>query len=156
RNSQVYYERGDLYWRLWKLEQARDDFQKAVEHDPDNAEALSELGNVLSEMGEKEEVILPLLTRAVELRPRYWKYYVRLSWPYERRGQRKPKSAAVRRKLAELFPPGSAEAHYNLGQACRLVEDFRTAREHFEKCLSIAPSEYSSHAEALLNLGRVL
>src|SRR5262249_42901490 len=65
-------------------------------------------------------------------------------------------SAAVRRKLAELFPPGSAEAYYNLGQACRLVGDFQTARAHFEKCLSIAPSEYFTHAEAHQDLGLVL
>src|SRR5262249_12882392 len=54
RHSQAYYERGELYRRMGKAEQARDDYQKAIECDPHNAEALGELGNMLGKLGGKD------------------------------------------------------------------------------------------------------
>jgi serine/threonine protein kinase/Tfp pilus assembly protein PilF len=155
RNSQAYLERGELYRRMRKPEQARDDFQKAVEYDLDNAEALGQLGNILSEMEEKDEIVLPYLRGAMELQPRYWKSYLRLFWHYERTKRRKKELAAARWKIAEFFPPGSAEAYLYLGEACLFDGDPRTAREHFEKCLSIVPSEYHTHSYAYLHLGRI-
>jgi tetratricopeptide (TPR) repeat protein len=164
RHSQVYYERGYLYWTMEKWEQARDDFQKALACDPDNAEVLAALGALLGEMqvfggrfgamGEKGEIVLPYLRRAMELQPTNPMSYVWLASSYEKLGRRK-EVAAAQRKAAELFPPGSAEAHLYLGQACQTVGDPRTAREHFEKCLSIAPSEYYTHSEAHIGLGQV-
>jgi tetratricopeptide (TPR) repeat protein len=75
RHSQTYLERGELYERMGKAEQARDDYQKAIECDPDNAEALIALGWLFAgDLGyllqgnrpavwirSKDEIVLPFL-----------------------------------------------------------------------------------------------
>jgi tetratricopeptide (TPR) repeat protein len=153
-NSQVYYERGELYRRIGKTEQSRDDYRKAVECDPDNAEALGELGLCLMNLGEKDEIVLPYLQRAQELSPTSRRSYLWLTWFYEARG-RPEDEAAVYRQAAEHYPAGSAEAYLYLAQACRVVSDYRAAKENFAKCLSLTPVEYYTHSDAYRGLGRV-
>jgi serine/threonine protein kinase/lipoprotein NlpI len=153
-NSQVYYERGDLYRRIGKVEQARDDYRKAIACDPDNAEALGELGIYLTNEGKKDEIVLPYLQRAQELSPTSRRSYLWLPWFYEAR-KRPQDEAAAYRHAAERFPPGSAEAYLYLAQACRVVGDYRDAKENFAKCLSLPPSEYYTHCDAHYSLGRV-
>jgi tetratricopeptide (TPR) repeat protein/tRNA A-37 threonylcarbamoyl transferase component Bud32 len=145
RHSQAYVERGYLYERMGKAEQARDDYQKAIECDPDNAEAVGALGHLFGgDLGyrlgmKKDEIVLPLLRRALELQPTNPKVYDALAELYELT-QRPQEAAAVYRKAAELFPPGSVEAYSYLGDAALRAGDPRAARENFEKGLSMAPS----------------
>jgi serine/threonine protein kinase/Tfp pilus assembly protein PilF len=150
RNSQAYLERGELYERMGKAKPARDDYQKAIECDPDNAEALGALGGLFAGdlghqlQGNKDEIVLPLLRRALELQPTNPKFYYALAGHYFLSGRPKEEAAAWR-KAAELFPPGSAEAYYYLGESALAAGDHRAARENFEKCLSIAPLKSEAH-----------
>jgi serine/threonine protein kinase/Tfp pilus assembly protein PilF len=155
RHSQAYLERGLLHERMGKAEQARDDYQKALECDPDDADAFRALGWLFAGdlghqlQGNRDEIVLPLLRRALELQPTHPRAYWVMAYHYVL--TKRPKEAAAAwRKAAELVPIGSAEAYYYLGQAALYAGEHRSARENFEKCLSIAPS----NPEALYGLAR--
>jgi serine/threonine protein kinase/Flp pilus assembly protein TadD len=150
RHSQAYHERAVLYQVMGKWEQARDDFQKVIECDPDNAEALGGIAIILNELGNRDEIILPYLQRSLELQPTNPIAYARFAFFYENRG-RKKEAAAAYRKAGELSPPGSVEAYSWLAKAALTGGDLRTARENYEKLFSVAPS----NAEAHLGLGQV-
>jgi serine/threonine protein kinase/predicted negative regulator of RcsB-dependent stress response len=138
RHSQAYLERGDLYQSMGKAEQACADYKKAIECDPENAEAFGQLGRILGTMlkegRERDETVLPYLQRALELQPTKPLSYLRFGWFYEMWGPRRPKEAAAAyRKAAELAPPGSAEAYIYLAKAASAVGDYRAVRENLEK-----------------------
>jgi serine/threonine protein kinase/Tfp pilus assembly protein PilF len=138
RHSQAYYERAELYKHTGRGQQARDDYQKAIECDPDNAEAHCALGFMLG----KE----PYLRRALELQPTNPEFHVYLARFYEE--TTRPKEAAAEfTKAAELYPPGSTLAYLYFARAFLVVGAFRAARENYEKCVSI-PSEDFTHADA--------
>ena len=65
------YDRNDLGRALVE-------YQKAVEENPDDAESLSNLGQVLVRQGKAAEAI-PLLERAVKLLPQRWAYHFNLA-----------------------------------------------------------------------------
>jgi tetratricopeptide (TPR) repeat protein len=146
RHSQVYVERALLYYTNGNLERAIDDYKKAIACDPENAEAHSMLGNLLGSnvQGEKDEIVLPHFRRALELQPTSPGCYYQLGHYYWRTGRPKEAAAAFR-KAAELLPPGSVDAYFNLGEAALAVGDHPVARENFEKCLSIAPLKVEAH-----------
>jgi serine/threonine protein kinase/Tfp pilus assembly protein PilF len=156
RHSQVYVERGDLYERMGKAEQARDDYQKAIECDPENAEAIGTLGQLLLRdfgrqlQGDRNEIALPYLRRALELQPTNPRSYLRFVQYYKNK-ERPNDAAAAYRKAAELVPPGSAEAYCYLADACLVVGDSQGAKENFVKVLAIDPS----NAVANLRLGQI-
>jgi tetratricopeptide (TPR) repeat protein len=134
-----------LYRQTARFEQARDDFLKAIECDPNNAEAYCQLGFMLG----KE----PHLQRALELQPTNPVFHVQLARFYEENAR--PKEAAAEfRKGAELFPPGSTEAYEYLARAFQVAGDLRGAKENWEKCLSI-PSEDFTRADAYASLGYI-
>jgi serine/threonine protein kinase/tetratricopeptide (TPR) repeat protein len=145
RHSQAYLERGALYERTGKWKQAIDDYKKAIEYDPENVEALGKLGNFFIGHfghlfpGNRDEIALPYLRRAIELQPTNPRSYNDLAFYYKVTGRPK-EAAAAYRKAAERFPPGSTEAYEILGEAALVVSDYRAARENFEKSLSIDPS----------------
>jgi tetratricopeptide (TPR) repeat protein len=145
RDSQAYYERAELYRRTGRPTQAGDDYRKAIECDPKNAEAHCSLGLMTGQESH--------LRRALELQPTNPKFHVYLARVYE--GSERPKEAAAEfKKAAELFPPGSTTAYLFLAHAFRAVDDLRAARENYEKCVSI-PSEDPTHAEAYSYLGHI-
>jgi tetratricopeptide (TPR) repeat protein len=145
RHSQAYFERAELHKHTGKGKLARDDYLKAIECDPNNAEAYCALGYMLG----KESY----LQRALELQPTNPVFHVNLARFY--RENARPKEAAAEfRKAAELFPPGSTEAYLYLARAFEVVDDFRGAKENYEKCLSI-PSEDFTRADAYWSLGYI-
>jgi serine/threonine protein kinase/Tfp pilus assembly protein PilF len=149
RHSQVYLERGDVYYRMRQYKQARADLEKAIECDPENARAHGLLGNLLTNMlGDPlsmEKIALPYLRRALELEPTNPGFYFVLAWYYYRTGRPKEEAAAYR-KAAELSPPGSAKAYSFLAKAALADGDLRAAKEHFEQWLSMAPSDAEAHS----------
>jgi serine/threonine protein kinase/Tfp pilus assembly protein PilF len=146
RHSQAYYERGNLYQQMVKWQQARDDFEKAIECDPDNAMAHGLLANVLMLRfrSGNDEIILHHLRRVLELKPTDPLGYYWLALFYGRTGRPKDAAAAYR-KAAELCLPGSADAYRFVAEASLVVGDHRAARENFEKSLLIAPSNPEAH-----------
>jgi tetratricopeptide (TPR) repeat protein len=124
-----------------KAEQACADYKKAIECDPENAEAFGQLGSILGNLlhKDRDETVLPYLQRALELQPTKPLSYLRLAWFYGWTGRPKETAAAFR-KAAELAPPGSAEAYIYLARAAATVGDHRAVRENLEKALSIDPS----------------
>jgi tetratricopeptide (TPR) repeat protein/tRNA A-37 threonylcarbamoyl transferase component Bud32 len=153
RHSQAYVERGVLHRRMGKVEQARTDYEKAIECDPDNAKAIFQLGKLhWQQLGSGDEIVLPYLRRAQELRPTDPIFHFEIAGYYEVTGRPK-EAAAAYRKAAQLFPPGSAEAYLNLAHACKFVGDRRGVIENLEKCLSITTSNNYTHFYAHCELG---
>jgi tetratricopeptide (TPR) repeat protein len=139
---------------MGKAEQACADYKKAIECDPENAEAFGQLGSILGIMlregRERDEAVLPYLQRALELQPTKPSSYLRFAWFYAGPVPGRPKEAAAAwRKAAELAPPGSAEAYIYLASAASADGDHRAVRENLEKALAIDPS----NPEAYLGLG---
>jgi serine/threonine protein kinase/Tfp pilus assembly protein PilF len=153
RHSQAYYERGEVYCRLRKLAQARDDFEKAIELDPENVEACSYLAltlEVVSAPKDKDRATRPYVRRVLELQPTKPGSYGLAATIHEQMGRRKEAEAA-NRKAAELSPPGLAVAYSYLVAADLTAGDLRAAKGNCEKWLSIAPADAGAH----VGLGRV-
>jgi tetratricopeptide (TPR) repeat protein len=147
RDAQAYVKRGDLYHlNLGKLDQARIDYERAIELDPENAEAYDALGRLLlaGSLGiagsEAREAALSYARRAVELQPTQPERNAGLGWAFLKAGQTKDAVAAFK-KAAQLFGPGTAAAYYHLAEADRWVGAHRSALAHLEKCLALTPSD---------------
>ena len=76
-----FHDRGNLYSRHGNYERAVQDYNRAIEMDPDFAEAYYDRGCSYHEVGLNEEAIADL-TRAIELNPQAARYYGRRSLAY--------------------------------------------------------------------------
>jgi serine/threonine protein kinase/tetratricopeptide (TPR) repeat protein len=116
RDPQVYIRRADVNRLLDKLDQVLSDYLKAIELDPENAEAHAQLGDLLAfspflAVGSAREQAVYHARKAVALQPNEPRLHAALGWVYRQTG--KTKDAVVEfKKAAELYPLGSAAAYH--------------------------------------------
>jgi serine/threonine-protein kinase len=139
---------GKLHSSLQKNDLALQEFQKALEINPRDADALIGIATTYEQMGRVKDAE-DNLTRAAALRPDYWDGYNSLGAFYSR--QRRPAEAAAQyRRVIELTPDNSA-AYSNLGVADLDLGDAKSladAAAAFRKSLELSPT-YGAYA----NLG---
>ncbi len=121
-------------------------FKKAVQADPDFAEARNSFGITL-EMTEQDDSALVQIKEAIRIDPEYTDAYNNLGIVYGNQMEYDSAIVAFERVL-ELDPTYFA-AVKNLGLIYREMEDFPQALEYFEKALEIAPNK--REAEAIRN-----
>jgi protein O-mannosyl-transferase len=119
-----------------RLDEAIQQYERALDLEPDFPEAHSNLANELAAQGKRDEAIAHY-ERALQLEPRYLDAHNNLAVQLARQG-----------RLAEAIPhweralqikPDYTEAEYNLGRA--LAQQGKTAEaiHHFEQALRLAP-----------------
>lgn len=157
------YQRND-YPRAHEL------ISRALSHNPANAAAHNNLGNVLNAQGKPDEA-LRCYVQALTLDPEYADALYNLAGVYERRGsteravgiyRRMPGHAAARANLERLLrdqerearelladqrdaQSADADTHISLGRRLKARGAGDKAQAHFEKALALAPDSAAAH-----------
>lgn len=129
------YGRGDLASAL-------DAFSKAVEADPDNADALNNLGQVLARSGRPKEAI-PHFDQAIAIAGDRWAYHFNRARAY---ADLREWAGAVAGygEAARLFPDDYV-TQFNLARARQASGDLAGAIAGFERAIQLAPGEADFH-----------
>jgi tetratricopeptide (TPR) repeat protein len=141
------YSRGDV---AGSVEQ----FSAAVDTDPENADALNNLGQVLVRTGRAREAI-PYLDRAVALAGDTWAYRFNRARAHAEL-QEWGRAVADYREADRLFPDDYVTA-FNLAKALHADGDPARAAAEFERAIALAPDQtdfHLSHGIALESAGR--
>jgi tetratricopeptide (TPR) repeat protein len=134
---------------------ARAAYERALEKQPDDPEALNGLGQTLVRLGRAGEAI-PRFERAVQLAPDTWTYRFNLARAAGELGQW-DRAADEYRAAARIFPDDYA-TQYNLALALHKKGDEEAAIPEYEKAIALAPGEPSFHISlgvSFEKLGRV-
>jgi len=120
------------------IEASVQQLQAAVDANPNDPRALSDLGQVLVRTGRAREAV-GYLDKAVSLKPDSWAYQFNRARAY---GQLQEWGQAVDgyRAAARLFPDDYA-TQYNLAKALQASGDLGSALAAYEKAIELAPGQ---------------
>jgi tetratricopeptide (TPR) repeat protein len=131
------------------LDEARQNYLKAIELNPIFFKAHFELGNLLEKQGKSEEAI-EYFRNAIRINPHYVKAYNSLGMAFLKQDQRQAALDYFRKALQ--INPNFSKAHNNLGVALLKQGKPAEAIEHYQTALHLDPDL----PEAQLNLGNAL
>jgi uncharacterized protein (TIGR02466 family) len=123
--------------------------QKAVELDPQDAEAYYNMGNTLQELDRLEEARASY-GQAINLNPDYAKAYSDLGNTLKKLGRLEEAEASYKRATA--LNPNFAGAHYNLGITLVELDKLEEAEASYRQAIKLKPD----YAQAYNNLGVTL
>ena len=129
------YSRGDYG-------SATERYRQAIEANPNDADALNNLGQVLARTGKAAEA-LPYFERAITLYPNVWTYRFNLAHAYGQIGDW-ARAVTVYRWAGELFPDDYA-TQFNLAMALHKQGREAEAVPAYLKAITLAPGEASFH-----------
>jgi tetratricopeptide (TPR) repeat protein len=117
-------------------------FTAAIERDPNNAEALNNLGQALVRSGRAREAI-PYFDRAIGIENGAWSYHFNRAKAY---GDLKEWGPAVAgyTDAARLFPDDYV-THFNLARALEAKRDLPAALQSYAKATELAPGQADFH-----------
>ena len=115
-------------------------YKEAVEKNPNDAEALSNLGQVLVRM-QQPEAALPYFDRAIAQIPDRWAYHFNRARALGLL-QRWDEAVAGYQRAQEIYPDDYAIA-FNLGQALQRKGDDAAAVEQYKRAAALDPGEPS-------------
>lgn len=139
----VSYTRGA--WEFLKsndYEGAERQARKALELNPQNADALHHLGLALFGRGQYDGAIQSL-SEAVKLKPKEAEMYIQLGVVLLAKG-RLDEAVSRLQKSVEIAP-NSGEAHFNLGVAMFRKGDKPKAIEHWQRAVQLRPEDHEAH-----------
>jgi adenylate cyclase len=128
---------GGLYRATGQLEQSRAILLRALEADPNNAEAHAGLGDTLGVLGDFEGAALSH-RRAIELDPAFWRYYWRLGVMLTRLGRFD--EAIAQHNRASRLQPQSPVPYSSAGAAYFLQGEYLKAGDAFRESIRRSPS----------------
>jgi tetratricopeptide (TPR) repeat protein len=141
-------DQGMEYYDQGELDKAIAEFEKAIELDPNDAEAHRNLGTAYGEQGKWEECAAAY-ERAIEIDPDFGEAYGDLTAAYFYL-ERIPEALEAGEKAIELAPD-YATAHNNLGIVYKEQGEFDLAIVEYKKAIELDPSDPKPHN----NLGNV-
>jgi len=115
-------------------------YQRAVKANPQDADALNNLGQVLARAGQPAEAI-PYFQRALALYPNVWSYRFNLAHAQGLLGNWREAADGYESALA--VNPDDYVVHYNLAMARHKLGDEAAAVAAYEKAITLAPGEPS-------------
>jgi tetratricopeptide (TPR) repeat protein len=133
---------GSLAYEEGEYERAVALYQDAVKKNPDDAEAWSNLGQVLVRLGRTADAI-PNFERAISILPGRWAYHFNLARAYGLLN-RWDEAVASYREAERLYPNDYAVS-FNLGLALRKTGDHAGAIEEFKKAIALDPQDPTFH-----------
>jgi len=153
RDDEVFYSLGVLYGEAKRNEDALRFMQRALEQNPDNANALNYVGYTLAEKGEDLDEAETMIRRAAELRPDDgyivdslgWVYYMRARPLVEsgrhNEAQKYLQTALEELRRAEELTGGDPVISEHLGDTYLLLDEKERALERFEEAVRLEPRE---------------
>ncbi len=130
----VYIALGMIFHGTGKYEKALDNYQKALDINPVNADAVRGIARAFEELGDLKEAEVTY-KRAIRLKPGYWAGYNVLGVFYFRHN-RYVDAIEQFKKVIEITPD-NVRGYMNLGSMYYLLERWDEAREMFERSLAL-------------------
>ncbi|MFT3868888.1 MAG: tetratricopeptide repeat protein [Nibricoccus sp.] len=145
---------GNALLQLGRVDESIFQLQKAVETQPDLADAHNNLGSALRRKGDLDAA-MHCFQKAIALAPAHANAHYNLGNAYFDKGAF---DEAIREYQASLASnPTDPDIHTNLASACLRQQRLGEAVVHFQHALELAPTNIQSHsnlAYALLQTGR--
>lgn len=110
--------------------------QQCIRVDPNFAEAYSNLGNALKELGDIRAAV-QFYNKAIKLKPRFADAYNNLATAHMQLGQLDEAKETYR--MALVLDPKLVDAHNNLGNLHKAVGDLETAKHCYLEAIRIKP-----------------
>jgi tetratricopeptide (TPR) repeat protein len=148
-SSLVHNNLGNFFLQNGRLDEATEQFQKALEIEPRYALAHNNLGAALYQQRRVDEAVTHY-QKALEIEPRYAQAHNNLGIVLFQKGQVDAAIAHFQKALA--IQPNNAEIYNNFGNALREKGEVDEALRCFQKAVEIAP-EFAGAQE---NLGMML
>jgi tetratricopeptide (TPR) repeat protein len=148
-NTQLYIQRGDLYFEKREFFDAVEDYTTAIELDPEADQAYFGRGMALARQGMIDEGIADLsvfIKRNPKSSLAYTKRGVRYIWKQDYANAEKDLTKAL-----ELDPDNS-EAHDDLGVVYAKKQDYEKAVEHFSATIQLDPSYQKGYHNLAMTL----
>lgn len=111
--------------------------QQCIRVDPNFAEAYSNLGNALKELGDLRAAV-QFYNKAIKLKPRFADAYNNLATAHMQLGQIDEAKETYR--MALVLDPKLIDAHNNLGNLHKAVGDLETAKHCYLEAIRIKPT----------------
>ncbi len=149
------YEMGVTYGLKGDFAKAAPHYRRAIELNPEHAEAMAGLAEALRETGRVREA-LPYARRAVELKPQSWQAHNGLGICLARNAE--PAAAIEHFRKALELNAGYAPAYNNLGSALLALGNPQAAIDAYKKSIELNPGDISGYfnlAGALTQLNRL-
>ena len=128
---------GEAYRAALRCQEAACSYRRAVEINPDFAQAHNSLGIVLQEQGEVDGAAASY-RRAVEIKPAYAEAHSNLGNALIEQGRLEEAISSYQRALE--IKPEFADGHFNLGNALREAGDLDAAVSSYRRAIAIEPS----------------
>ena len=148
-SSMVHYNLGHLLGDQGHIEEAMEQYQKAIQINPNSSEAQYNLGLALAGQHRYGEAI-ENFHKAIRINPDYCEALNNLGAAFAALGRFDEAIENYRR--ATQINPTFAEAQYNLGTTLAAQGQFEEAIQHFRRAVKINPNS----PEAQYNLGNIL
>ena len=131
---------------------ALEQYKAAIAKNPEDAESLSNLGQILVRLGKPAEAI-PHFQKAISLIPDRWAYHFNLARALSVLGKW-DESIASYRQAQQLFPNDYATT-FNLALTLHKKGDDQAAVEEYKKAIAMSPSDASFHFALALSYERL-
>jgi tetratricopeptide (TPR) repeat protein len=138
--AQFYFQLGSAAERAKDIDQAVKHFRKALEMEPDFAEALNYLGYMWAERGENLEEAHSMLERALKQEPKNAAFLDSMAWVLYKQ-KKAAEALPYMQKAIELTKEPDATLQDHLGDIFAAMKRMDEAREAWEKALKIEPKE---------------
>jgi len=145
-NAADYYNLGFLYEQVGGKEEAMRFYTKAVQMQPDHAQALYNLANLYQDAG-SYKTAMELYGRLVHYHPKYALGYLKMGIILNALGDQE-RARRFYLKVIDL-DPDNGDAYFNLGYLSESQGELNDAVNYYEKAVEVAPK----NAEAYYNLG---
>jgi tetratricopeptide (TPR) repeat protein len=145
-NAADYYDLGFLYEQVGGKEEAIRFYTKALQMQPDHAQALFNMANLYRDAG-NYKVAMALYSRLVHFHPKYALAYLNMGTILNALGDQQ-RARQFYLKVIDL-DPDNGDAYFKLGYLSESQGDLSEAVNYYEKAVEVAPK----NAEAYYNLG---
>ena len=132
-----------------RLDAAEEIYQRILQVEPDQPDALHFLGVLTAQRG-RPEAAAAYIARAIVAKPNVAPYHLNLGLAYQ--ASRKPNEAIACYQRALQLQPEFVEVHYNLGNAWNEQGQLAEAVACYRRAIELRPN----YAEGHYNLGKVL
>ncbi len=150
--AQQYFVKAIKAYERKDYNAARNNFEKAIRYNPNDAEAYNNLALILENHFQKYEKAKQYYEKAIEINPNDAKAYNNLALLLQNHFKDYKKAKQYFEKAIEISPD-YAEAHYNFALIlATYFKDYKKAKQYYEKAIEINPN----YAEAYNNFASLL